>query len=216
VYGSAGGTSQSGGSEVRRRLAVFGVVALLVPLALYLYTYDYGIGRRRALPQGRPASRDLRVSVEVPAQPVERGASCPVTVSIANATGRRISIADFDGRQGMFTIDVTFQAGSIPPVSQKDGRKAPWSRALDPVIDLLPGAAYSRTLDLAELFRMSIPGSYVVSVGYDPEAYFAVAGATAKRTKGLWLGKAGAATATVTLIEKGTAPAPEPAAAGGG
>ena len=82
-----------------------------------------------------------------------------------------------------------------------------------PVIDLLPGTAYSRKLDLAQLFRLSIPGTYVVSVGYDPEAYFAMAGATAKRTKGLWLGKAQPAAATVTLTEKGSAPAPKPAAA---
>ena len=163
------------------------VLALLGVLGYHLYYYDYGVGRNRSLPPVRPATSDLVTSVEGPAGPVMPGQPCPVTVTLTNATDRRITVADLAGRGGMFDLSLERDGVMVVP-KRTGGRLAPWSRDLDAAVDLVPGASYARRIDLDGAFGLTA-GDYALTVAYDPEAYFASKGATGKRTADIWLGR---------------------------
>jgi hypothetical protein len=168
-----------------------GLLVVLVPLALlsyYLLSFDYL--QPQPPPVGRRQTGEVRAKIELPAGTVRAGGPCVAVVTLRNATGSLLAIADVEGPFGLFAFEVTRGGVQVPLVPRSDARALPWRPGRDARVELLPGASYSRSFNLAALCRLNEPGTYSVVAVYDPEAYFALAGAAPGGDSRVWLGLA--------------------------
>ena len=81
-----------------------------------------------------------------------------------------------------------------------------WDPKSDVRIDLLPGASYSRSIDLALSYDLGEPGAYAVVAFYDPRPRFPAALDAGPGVK-LWSGLAASAQQTLTVSHPGPLPA---------
>ncbi len=182
--------------DARAKLAILVAGLGLIVLFFYLYTYDYSLPP--IVPSANPDS-ELRLSLTAGTSLIPPGGSLMATVTVTNISKERITIADLGRPLGLFSFNVTKGGASITgkPYTGLASDLPLLAPETDSVIDLLPGASYSRTFDVAQHYPLARPGKYSISATYSPQAFF-----TKVAPEGVWIGAVGSDSVPLTVSSK--------------